>query len=39
MATVRWMLLYQFGIKFLGMEEPERERLAQYLHRLAAVAA
>ncbi|HTL61194.1 MAG TPA: PilZ domain-containing protein [Nitrospira sp.] len=39
MAVVRWMLHYEFGIEFLGMEESERERLAQYLQRLAAAAA
>ena len=39
MATVRWMLHYEFGIEFLGMEELQRERLAQYLHGLAAAAA
>jgi PilZ domain len=39
MATVRWMLQYEFGIEFLGMEELQRERLAQYLHNLAAAAA
>jgi hypothetical protein len=39
MATVRWMLHYEFGIEFLGMEELQRERLAQYLYSLAAAAA
>ena len=39
MAIVRWMLKYEFGMEFLGMEEFERERLVQYLHRLAAEAA
>ena len=39
MATVRWMLKYEFGIEFLGMEEVERERLGQYLQSLAAAAA
>jgi len=39
MATVRWMLQYEFGIEFLGMEELQRERLAQYLHNLAVAAA
>jgi len=39
MATVRWMLQYEFGIEFLGMEELERERLGQYLQSLAAAAA
>ena len=39
MATVRWMLQYEFGIEFLGMEELERERLLQYLHELAVAAA
>ena len=39
MATVRWMLQYEFGLEFLGMTEVERERLAQYLQRLAVAAA
>ena len=39
MAIVRWMLKYEFGMEFLGMEEFERERLVQYLQRLAAAAA
>jgi len=39
MATVRWMLQYEFGIEFLGMEELQRERLAQYLRTLAVAAA
>jgi len=39
MATVRWMLQYEFGIEFLGMEELQRERLAQYLRHLAVAAA
>ena len=39
MATVRWMLQYEFGIEFLGMEELQRERLAQYLQSLAVTAA
>ena len=39
MVTVRWMLKCEFGIEFLGMEEFERERLAQYLQGLAAAAA
>jgi hypothetical protein len=39
MATVRWMLRYEFGIEFLGMEEQQRERLAQYLQTLAKAAA
>jgi hypothetical protein len=39
MATVRWMLQFEFGLEFLGMEELEREQLAQYLQRLAAAAA
>jgi hypothetical protein len=39
MAVVRWMLHHEFGIEFLGMEESERERLAQYLQRLASAAA
>jgi hypothetical protein len=39
MAVVRWMLHCEFGMEFLGMEESQRERLAQYLRRLAAAAA
>jgi len=39
MAIVRWMLKYEFGMEFLGMEEFERERLDQFLQRLAAAAA
>lgn len=38
MATVRWMMQYEFGIEFLGMEELERERLAQYLQQLPVAA-
>ena len=39
MATVRWILQYEFGMEFLGMEELERERLTQYLQGLASAAA
>jgi PilZ domain len=39
MATVRWTIQYEFGIAFLGMEELERERLAQFLHALDTAAA
>jgi hypothetical protein len=39
MAAVRWRLRYEGGIEFLGMEELERERLAEYLQKLAAAAA
>ncbi len=39
MATVRWMLHYEFGMEFLGMEELQRERLAGYLEHLAQAAA
>lgn len=39
MATVRWMLQYEFGMEFLGMEEVQRERLAAYLQHLARAAA
>ena len=39
MAIVRWMLQHEFGIEFLGMEEIQRERMAQYLQSLAAAAA
>jgi hypothetical protein len=38
-ATVRRILQYGFGIEFLGMEELQRGRLAQYLPNLAAAAA
>lgn len=39
MATVRWTIRYEFGLEFLGMEELERERLAQFLRALQAAAA
>lgn len=39
MATVRWTIQYEFGLEFLGMEELERERLAQFLQALEAAAA
>lgn len=39
MATVRWMMRYEFGLEFLGMEESERDRLGQYVERLAAARA
>ena len=39
MATVRWMMQYEFGLEFLGMEELERERLSQYLQQLTVAAA
>ena len=39
MATVRWAIQYEFGVEFLGMEELERERLAQFLQALNAAAA
>jgi hypothetical protein len=39
MAAVRWMLRYEFGIEFLGMEELQRGRLAEYLQTLAQAAA
>jgi hypothetical protein len=38
-ATVRRILQYEFGIEFLGMEELQRGRPAQYLPNLAAAAA
>ena len=38
-TTVRWMLKHEFGIEFLGMEEAQRERLANYLQSLAEAAA
>ena len=38
-ATVRWMLKHEFGIEFLGMEEAQRGRLANYLQSLAEAAA
>ena len=39
MATVRWMLKYEFGIEFQGTEELQRERLSPYLQSLAVAAA
>lgn len=39
MAIVRWMLKFEFGIEFPGMEELQLERLAQYLPSLAVAAA
>jgi hypothetical protein len=30
-ATVRWVMGQDFGLEFLGMQESERERLAEYL--------
>ena len=39
MATLQWMLKNEFGIEFLGVEELQRERLAQYLPSLAVAAA
>jgi hypothetical protein len=39
MATVCWTLQCEFGMEFLGMEELERERLAQFLQALNAAAA
>ena len=39
MATVRWTVQYEFGVEFLGMEELERERLAQFLQALNAATA
>jgi hypothetical protein len=39
MATVRWTMPYEFGVEFLGMEELERDRLAQFLQMLDAAAA
>jgi len=38
MATVRWIMEYEFGVEFLGMEEIERERLARYLQKTDAAA-
>jgi hypothetical protein len=39
MATVRWRLQHEFGLEFLGMEESERGRLAQFIQGMAAAAA
>jgi len=39
MATVRWTMQYEFGLEFLGMEELERNRLAQFLQGLKTAAA
>ena len=39
MATVRRTMEYEFGVEFLGMEELERERLAQFLQGREAAAA
>ena len=39
LATVRWTMPYEFGLEFLGMEELERDRLAQFLQGLETAAA
>jgi len=39
MATVRWTMQYEFGVEFLGMEELERDRLAQFLQGFDTAAA
>ena len=39
MAKVRWTMQYEFGVEFLGIEELERDRLADFLQRLDAAAA
>jgi hypothetical protein len=38
-APVRWTMQYEFGVEFLGMEELERDRLAQFLQGLNSAAA
>lgn len=39
MATVRWVMDYEVGVEFLGMEEIERDRLARYLQKMEAAIA
>ncbi len=34
-ATVRWTMEDDFGVDFLGMQESERDRLAQLMEQLA----
>ena len=34
-ATIRWTMEDDFGVDFLGMQESERERLAQLIEQLA----
>lgn len=34
-ATVRWTMEDDFGVDFLGMQETERDRLAQLIELLA----
>ena len=34
-ATVRWTMEDDFGVDFLGMQESERDRLAQLIEQLA----
>jgi hypothetical protein len=31
-ATVRWVMGQECGLEFLVMQEPDRERLAKFLH-------
>ncbi|MEQ1796132.1 MAG: PilZ domain-containing protein [Nitrospira sp.] len=37
-ATVRWTMEDDFGVDFLGMQESERDRLAQLIEKLAEEA-
>ena len=37
-ATVRWTMEGEFGVDFLGMQESERDRLAQCIDTLSQAA-
>ncbi len=37
-ATVRWAIEGEFGVDFLGMQESERDRLAQFIDTLVQAA-
>jgi len=37
-ATVRWTMEGEFGVDFLGMQESERDRLAQFINTLTEAA-
>lgn len=37
-ATVRWTMEGEFGVDFLGMQESERDRLAQFITTLIQAA-
>lgn len=37
-ATVRWTMGGEFGVDFLGMQESERDRLAQFINTLIHAA-